>query len=202
MGKGSGAPDVFTNPLIFIVMEFLAGKNIRRILNEEEKIAPKRAIKIISKAAEALHYAHKHNIIHRDIKPPNFLILPDNTLKLLDFGIAKNLEETGLTLTGFLVGTAGYIAPEQLTGQPITPATDIFCLGIVLYEILTGQKPFSGPRPDINNYKIVYEEPPLLKQVGRDYSKRLNGLIIRMLRKEPKQRPRSMQDVIHQLEMI
>jgi tRNA A-37 threonylcarbamoyl transferase component Bud32 len=145
----------------YIVQEFLTGEDLDKLIKKHVPLSLHRKVRILVDVCEGLGYAHAAGIIHRDIKPSNIRILDDGTVKIMDFGIAKSLvSPSTLTQTGITLGTASYLAPEQIRGETLDARTDIFSLGVVAYEILTGQKPFTGDHISTVLYKIMNETPP------------------------------------------
>ncbi|HWW45274.1 MAG TPA: protein kinase, partial [Acidimicrobiia bacterium] len=128
----------------YIVMEFVDGPTLRRVLDVEGRLAVIEAVRIGREVASALAAAHREGIVHRDVKPANVLVPPEGPVKVTDFGIAKAGAGAELTRTGTVVGTARYLAPEQLRGEPVDPRTDLYALGLVMYEMLAGELPFHG----------------------------------------------------------
>ncbi|MGV9597435.1 protein kinase domain-containing protein [Streptosporangium sandarakinum] len=146
----------------YLVMKFVDGEPLDRLLSRLGSIAPGPAMELISQAASALQAVHDQGIVHRDIKPGNLLVRPDGMLVLTDFGIARSDAASRLTDAGMVLGTAAYCAPEQAEGAPVTPAVDIYALGVVAYECLTGQRPFDGDTPVTIALKHIREAPPPL----------------------------------------
>jgi serine/threonine protein kinase len=145
----------------FMVMAFIAGETLAERLLAVGKLDESTAIDIAWQIADALHYAHSHNIIHRDVKPSNILLTPDNRAMLSDFGVALALDDPVLTRTGYIVGTPAYIAPEQAAGKrPIDGRADLYALGVVLFQMLTGHIPFQGSTPELL-HAHVYDPPPV-----------------------------------------
>ena len=140
----------------FIAMEFVEGKNLKQLLQEKTPFGWERVAEIIGQAAEALDYAHRRGIVHRDVKPANIIITPEGGVKITDFGIAK-IEQSNLTTEGQFLGTPNYMSPEQVTGDAVDGRTDLFSLGVVLYELLTRKKPFTGDNLTSISFKIVHE---------------------------------------------
>ncbi|MBN1137624.1 MAG: protein kinase [Anaerolineae bacterium] len=172
----------------YIVMGFVEGGSLKDLI-AQGSIDPAYAASIGAQLADALEYAHKQGIIHRDVKPSNVLMTRDGRPMLTDFGIAKALyESAALTRTGASIGTPEYMAPEQIQGQPVDGRTDIYALGIVLYEMVTGWAPFSTPTPVATLYKQVNEPPPPLHQVNVNAPDWLEGVVSKALAKRPEGR--------------
>ncbi|MBK9372988.1 MAG: protein kinase [Holophagales bacterium] len=145
----------------FIAMEYVEGKNLKQLLSERTPYSAERTAEIVGQVAEALDYAHRRGIVHRDVKPANIIITPEGQVKITDFGIAKT-EKSNLTTTGQFLGTPNYMSPEQVTGDAVDGRSDLFSLGVVLYELLTRKKPFTADNLTSISYKIVHEQfvPP------------------------------------------
>ncbi|MBK9089837.1 MAG: protein kinase [Holophagales bacterium] len=150
-----------TTETSFIAMEYVEGKNLKQLLSEKTPFSSERVAEIVGQVAEALDYAHRRGIVHRDVKPANIIITPEGQVKITDFGIAKT-EKSNLTTTGQFLGTPNYMSPEQITGDAVDGRSDLFSLGVVLYELLTRKKPFSADNLTSISYKIVHEQfvPP------------------------------------------
>jgi tRNA A-37 threonylcarbamoyl transferase component Bud32/Flp pilus assembly protein TadD len=174
--------------LSYIVMEHIEGRDLRQALKSERRFEPDRALKIIAQVCSALDYAHAAGIIHRDIKPSNIMLLPNDKAKVTDFGIAKIADNFSLTLPGHVLGTPSYMAPEQFEGETIDGRADIFSLGVVLYELLTGCRPFAGDSLASLAYKIVHKMhlPPSLQNV--ELPLELDEIVGRALAKQPEER--------------
>lgn len=160
---------------LFVAMEFLEGKSLARVLREEGKLNLERAGEILSQMCAALTYAHSRGVVHRDVKPSNVMILPGGRVKLTDFGIARIRGDPRMTMEGQTLGTPYYMSPEQVKGQDVTSASDIFSCGVVFYEMLTGKKPFEGTNIAQIGLKIVEEEPT--------YTSDIPGPLVGVLRK-------------------
>jgi len=145
----------------YLAMEFLDGTDLGKLLRSGEEILLAEKLDIAIQVCRGLAYAHERNVYHRDIKPDNIGLLDDGTAKIMDFGIAK-MEGTQLTKTGMMVGTVSYMSPEQVRGQKLDGRTDLFSMGVILYQLVSGKKPFEGEGPSQILYKIVTEPPPPL----------------------------------------
>ncbi len=172
----------------YIVMEHIEGRDIRLALASEHRFEVMRAIKIVSQVCGALDYAHQAGIIHRDIKPSNIMLLPGDKAKVTDFGIAKIADNFSLTLPGHVLGTPSYMAPEQFEGMEIDGRADIFSLGVVFYELVTGCRPFAGNSLASLAYKIVHKMhlPPSLQNV--ELPLEIDEIVGRALAKNPEER--------------
>ncbi|NJP94036.1 serine/threonine protein kinase [Nonomuraea sp. FMUSA5-5] len=174
--------------LAYLVMELVHGEPLSAILARNGAIGPEVALDVVHQTAKALHAAHSAGIIHRDIKPGNLLVTPEGTIKVTDFGIARALEAAPVTQTGTVLGTAQYVSPEQAQGFPLTPATDLYSLGVVAYECLAGRTPFRGDSQVAIALQHLNEQPPPL---GVDVPAPVRELVMALLAKEPERRPAS-----------
>lgn len=170
----------------YLVMELVPGQPLSSIIEHEQVLSPDRTLSIIAQTARALSVAHAQGLVHRDIKPGNLLIMPDGRVKVTDFGIARLADQVPLTQTGQVMGTAQYLAPEQATGQTATGASDIYSLGVIGYECLTGHRPFSGESQIAIALAQVNDAPPPLPET---LPKPVRALLMSMLAKDPKNRP-------------
>ncbi|QDT56492.1 Serine/threonine-protein kinase PK-1 [Caulifigura coniformis] len=171
-------------------MELIAGGSMDRIIKEKGKIAWEDVIDYGIQIAMALEHSHAAGIIHRDLKPANLLLAPNNTVKLTDFGIARDTDATALTQAGKTVGTMAYMAPEQITGkQPVSRKTDLYSLGCVLFEMLTGKTPFEAPTQPEVMFKHLEAEPPSVRELAWQTPVWLEELIEELLAKDPNDRP-------------
>lgn len=180
----------------FIVMEYVEGRSLAEIIRAEGTLHPDRSAEIATDVAAALGFAHRNGTVHRDVKPGNILITPSGQVKVTDFGIARAFGGgDDLTQTGSVMGTATYFSPEQAQGKNVDPRSDLYSLGIVLFEMITGNPPFLGDSPVAIAYKHVQEAPPRPTSINPAVPKSLEGIIARMLAKNPDQRYASAEDV-------
>jgi serine/threonine-protein kinase len=182
----------------FIVMEYIDGRSLADILRTEGPLHPQRAAEVASDIAAALGFAHRNGVVHRDVKPGNVLISPSGQVKVADFGIARALgadPESNLTQAGSVMGTATYFAPEQAQGLPLDPRSDLYSLGVVLYEMVTGAPPFSGESPVAIAYKHVQEQPAPPRHLNTNVPTDLEAIILRLLAKNPSARYPSADDL-------
>jgi len=171
-------------------MELIAGGSMDRIIKEKGKIGWEDVIDYGIQIAMALEHSHAAGIIHRDLKPANLLLASNNTIKLTDFGIARDTDATALTQAGKTVGTMAYMAPEQITGkQPVSRKTDLYSLGCVLFEMLTGKTPFEAPTQPEVMFKHLEAEPPSVRELAWQTPVWLEELIEELLEKDPNERP-------------
>ncbi len=175
----------------FIVMEYVAGHTLRDLLRLEGSLSPQRSANIAAEIASALDYAHRAGVVHRDVKPGNVLINSDGVAKVTDFGIARADTSEALTQTGSVMGTATYFSPEQAQGYSVDGRSDVYSLGIVLYEMLCGAPPFRGDSPVAVAYQHVREEPPRPTEQRPDLPPDLETIILACLAKDPDARYQS-----------
>jgi serine/threonine protein kinase len=182
----------------YLVMELVPGETLSRILSVEGRLSTDTALDIIGQAARALHIAHSAGIIHRDIKPANLMVTADGVLKITDFGIARGGGAT-VTQTGQVMGTAQYVSPEQATGRKITPASDLYSLGVVAYECLAGMPPFAADTPIALALMHVREDAPPLPM---DVPPAVRGLVSALMAKDPEDRPAGAHKVADQIHLL
>jgi serine/threonine protein kinase len=173
----------------YIVMEFVAGQSLERLLlsKEDRKLPPKEALQLALEVAEALDCAHSRGVIHRDVKPANILLTKDGHAKIADFGVAK-LNLASATVSGRTLGTPAYMSPEQLNGDPVDGRSDLFSLGVILYTILTGYKPFQGNSALTVAFKIVNRDPVPATVLDTELPPGLDHIISKAIAKDPSQR--------------
>jgi hypothetical protein len=171
--------------LWYLAMRFVPGETVREILAREAPLRLDRIVRILRPVASALDYAHANGVIHRDVKPGNILVEPNGSVVLTDFGIARMGADARLTRAGQVMGTADYLAPEQIRGETATAASDIYSLGILLYEMITGRPPFAGETTAEVLYKQVNDPPPRLRDAGVDAPPGLQAVLDRALNKTP-----------------
>jgi serine/threonine protein kinase len=175
---------------IFMVMEWVEGRLLREIIREAGRLPPDRAVRIAVGIADALEYIHQHGVVHRDLKPENVMVDPDDNVKLIDFGIAGQEGARRLTFAKLtnLMGTPDYISPEQVKGKRGDGRADVYALGVMLYEMLTGQVPFRGPNPFaiMNDRLLNNPEPP--RELNPAISPQLQEIIYRAMERDPKNR--------------
>ncbi len=175
----------------YIVMEYIDGVDLKTLINREAPLSIARAIAITEAIAQGLEAAHHIGLIHRDIKPQNILVTPDGHVRITDFGIAKSHLSTAQTQTGMTFGTADYISPEQAQGQQATPQSDIYSLGVTIYEMLAGRLPYTGDSPVSVAMKHVSAPLPPLRSLNPQVPANLEHIILKALSKEPSARPAS-----------
>ena len=172
--------------ILFIAMEMLPGADLESLLRSGETLPLAERLDIVAQLCRGLAYAHERGVVHRDIKPSNVRLLDDGTAKIMDFGIAKLGPDHHITKTGMMVGTVHYMSPEQLRGRPLDGRTDVFSAGVILYELLAGERPFKGDDVTAILYKIVNEEPaPLALDAFGELAPRLRAVLDKALAKDP-----------------
>jgi serine/threonine-protein kinase len=179
----------------FIVMEYVEGPSLRDLIRREGALLPERAAEITADIAAALSFAHRHGVVHRDVKPGNVLITSSGQVKVTDFGIAQGREAGSLTRTGMVMGTATYFSPEQAQGLDVDPRSDVYSLGVVAYEMVVGEAPFSGDDPVAIAYQHVREEPPAPSLLNHEVPVDLERIILTALAKSPADRYPSAEDM-------
>src|SRR5215472_15761316 len=184
----------------YIAMEYVDGPTLDHILSEGRPVAPERMFSILAQTATALDYAHQKGIVHRDIKPANIMIAANGTAKIADFGIAKISATDHLTMTGAIVGTPHYMSPEQVQGLAVDGHSDQFSLAVIAYEMLTGEKPYTGEHLTTVVYRIVAEDPVLPHRLNAALAGGIENVLRKGLSKKPEARYRTCQEFTDSLE--
>ncbi len=177
----------------YIVMELVEGTTLRRVIDERGRLPVREAADIASQVADALEHAHRQGLVHRDIKPANVLVQPDGRVKVTDFGIAKAAGGDDLTRTGTVVGTARYLAPEQVNGHSVDGRADVYALGLILYEMLAGSAPFSGDSDMATAVARLTNAPEPIRTARPEVSRHLEDVVARSLARDPDYRYQSAQ---------
>jgi serine/threonine protein kinase/outer membrane biosynthesis protein TonB len=191
LGEADGLP--------YIAMEFLEGKSLEKLIHETPAMPLAQKLNIIIQLCRGLDFAHKHGVVHRDIKPGNIIVMKGGTVKVVDFGIVR-LSSTSMTSTGMVIGTVGYMSPEQAQGEHVDARSDLFSVGVVMYELFAYKKPFAGPNVAAVLIKIVTEEPPPLADAAPQVPPALCEIVHRCLKKNPAERFQSLEDLVLELE--
>jgi len=184
--------------VFYITMEHVEGRSLQALLDAKQSFPLPRVLRLMEQACSALEFAHQRSVVHRDIKPANLMLTPEDTLKITDFGTAKILQ-FGTTQTAHIVGTPSYMSPEQVKGKLVDGRSDIFSLGVILYELVTGEKPFPGQNITTVIYKIVNEDPIPPRELDSSVHPGLSYVITRALAKEPAARYQSCGELLEAL---
>ncbi|MBY4126869.1 Stk1 family PASTA domain-containing Ser/Thr kinase [Rhodococcus fascians] len=189
----TGEAETEAGPLPFIVMEYVDGDTLRDIVRAEGPMAPRRAMEVIADVCAALDFSHRNGIVHRDVKPANIMINNAGAVKVMDFGIARAIADSSspMTQTAAVIGTAQYLSPEQARGEQVDARSDVYSLGCVLFEILTGEPPFKGDSPVAVAYQHVREDPQLPSLVNDTVPRELDSIILKAMAKNPANRYQS-----------
>jgi serine/threonine-protein kinase len=186
----------------YIVMEYVEGRNLKEIIREYAPLSTDQSINLGRQITEAIQNAHEHHIIHRDIKPHNILVTADGHAKVTDFGIARAVSSATVTHTGDIIGSVHYLSPEQAKGLQSNEQSDIYSLGIVLYELITGKVPYDGETPITIALKHLQEQPVLPSKINPRVDKEFEAVIMRAIAKSPEQRYLSAKDLLADLSHI
>src|ERR1700758_4490701 len=186
----TGEAETAAGPLPYIVMEYVDGVTLRDIVHNDGPIPPRKALEIIADACQALNFSHQKGIIHRAVKPANIMISRAGAVKVMDFGIAQAIADSGnsVTQTAAVIGTAQYLSPEQARGDSVDARSDVYSLGCVLYEIICGEPPFAGDSPVAVAYQHVRETPVPPSRRHEGISPELDAVVLKALAKNPENR--------------
>jgi serine/threonine-protein kinase len=171
----------------YLVMEYVEGRTLQAILRERGRLEPEEVLAILAPVADAIDLAHRRSIVHRDIKPANVMVQADGQPKLMDFGVAK-VETSVMTATGQILGSPTYMAPEQIAGQPVTGLADVYALGVVAYEMLTGRPPFYGKTITQVIYHVMHGLATPPQRLNASLPGRYDDVFAKVLQKDPVQR--------------
>jgi len=185
----------------YIAMEFLEGVTLQEIIQRKAPLALRQILQIVRPIAAALDYAHRQGVVHRDVKPANIMILRDGTVKVMDFGIARVRDST-MTMTGSAIGTPSYMSPEQFKGEVVDGRTDIFSLGVVIYEMATGSLPFGGDSLTVLTYNILHQPPPSPLTLNAELPSGLEQVLAKALAKERSERYQTAAELVRALEAL
>jgi eukaryotic-like serine/threonine-protein kinase len=183
----------------FMAMEYIEGVELRTLIGDGQRVAVPQAVTISAQIAEGLAYAHQHGVVHRDIKPANIMVMPNGPVKITDFGIARRRSASDLTQTGMLLGSPKYMSPEQVIGKRADQRSDIFSLGVILYEMLCGAAPFSGENVTALMYQTVNFVPPPPSSINAAVPEMLDFIVAKMLAKPLEERYPDAQEVARDL---
>ncbi|HEY7324293.1 MAG TPA: Stk1 family PASTA domain-containing Ser/Thr kinase [Streptosporangiaceae bacterium] len=189
----TGEDMVGSTPVPYIVMEFVDGRTLRDLLRDDRRLLPERALEITDGVLRALDYSHRNGIVHRDIKPGNVMLTRNGEVKVMDFGIARAVADSQMTMTqtAQVIGTAQYLSPEQARGERVDARSDLYSTGCLLYELLTGRPPFTGDSPVAIAYQHVKEEPVPPSQVDPEVPPWADAIVLKAMRKDPADRYQS-----------
>jgi serine/threonine-protein kinase len=186
--------------IYYMVMEHVAGVSARELLEAEGLLAPAQAADVLLQTLAALEHAHRQGIVHRDIKPENLMVTPEGAVKVTDFGLARAYADAQITEAGTVTGTVQYLSPEQLQGEPADPRTDLYALGVVAYELLTGRLPFTGETPMAIAYKHIHQRVPAPSARNPAVPAGLDGWVASVTEKQRELRPESAAEARRDLE--
>ena len=185
--------------VVFMAMEYIEGVELRTLMVEGQRVGVSQAVAIAAQIAEGLAYAHQRGVVHRDIKPANIMVLPNGPVKITDFGIARRRSSSDLTQTGMLLGSPKYMSPEQVIGKRADQRSDIFSLGVILYEMLCGAAPFNGENVTALMYQTVNFVPPAPSSLNDTVPELLDYIVAKMLAKPLEERYQDVQEAARDL---
>jgi len=185
----------------YIVMEYVEGETLRDVLRREGHLSPERAMSLSADICGALDFSHRNGIVHRDVKPGNVMITPQGSVKVMDFGIARAVSDSAATMTSTaaVIGTAQYLSPEQARGESVDARSDVYSLGCMLYELVTGAPPFTGDSPVAVAYQHVREDPKLPSSINPEIPPELDAILLKAMSKNPANRYQSAADMRNDL---
>src|SRR3990172_6452210 len=183
----------------YIVMEYIVGRDLQNVIKQKTELTLEQKVEIILQVCKGLDAAHQKGIIHRDIKPANIRLQEDNTVKIMDFGIAR-MGTSELTRSGYIIGTLQYMSPEQISGEQLDPRTDIFSTGVIAYELFTNTNPFSGEHTVDIMFRILNVRPPAIGDLPEELGAELNQIIMRALEKNRELRYPNARQIAQDLE--
>src|SRR3712207_4779980 len=177
----------------YIVMEYVEGDTLRDVLRREGRLSPRKAMELSADICGALDFSHRNGIVHRDVKPGNVMITPQGTVKVMDFGIARAVSDSAATMTSTaaVIGTAQYLSPEQARGEGVDARSDVYSVGCLLYELVTGTPPFTGDSPVSVAYQHVREDPRLPSSINPAIPPELDAIVMKAMAKNPANRYQS-----------
>jgi eukaryotic-like serine/threonine-protein kinase len=189
----TGEDRTSTGATPYIVMEYIEGETLRDVLRREGHLSPERAMSLSADICGALDFSHRNGIVHRDVKPGNVMITPQGTVKVMDFGIARAVSDSAATMTSTaaVIGTAQYLSPEQARGESVDARSDVYSLGCMLYELVTGAPPFTGDSPVAVAYQHVREDPKLPSSINPQIPPELDAILLKAMSKNPANRYQS-----------
>ncbi len=190
------------NQLYYVSMEYFGGISLKDHIRQNGALSTMRAYQIVSQICDGLEAAHQQGVIHRDLKSQNIIINSANQIKIIDFGLARTAHLDGMTVTGLIMGTPEYMAPEQVSGKKVDERADIYSLGIILYEIFTGQLPFTGDSAISVGFKQIKDDPPAPRSINPQVSDAVEEVILKALQKDPFQRYRTVAELKQALETV
>jgi serine/threonine-protein kinase len=197
----TGEDRTATGATPYIVMEYVEGETLRDVLRREGRLDPRRAMQLTADICGALDFSHRNGIVHRDVKPGNVMITPQGAVKVMDFGIARAVSDSAATMTSTaaVIGTAQYLSPEQARGEAVDARSDVYSVGCLLYELVTGAPPFTGDSPVSVAYQHVREDPRLPSSINPEVPPELDAILLKAMSKNPANRYQSAADMRNDL---